>query len=106
MSPISEADFTRQVIDLAHLTGWHVAHFRPAQTTRGWRTPMSGDTGYPDITLARDGQVLLAELKAEGGRLRPEQIGWLTAAHGDDWRDWVWRPRDLDRIRRLMKGNP
>ena len=71
---ISEADFTRQLIDLAHLTGWRVAHFRPAQTARGWRTPMSGDIGYPDLTLAKGGRLIVAELKAEGGSATPEQV--------------------------------
>lgn len=103
---ISEADFTRQLIDLAHLTGWRAAHFRPAQTARGWRTPMSGDVGYPDLTLAKNGRLIVAELKAEGGSATAEQVAWLRAIHGDDWRDWVWRPRDLPRIHALLKEGP
>lgn len=103
---VSEADFTRQILDLAALNGWRAAHFRPAQTGRGWRTAMSGDIGYPDVTLAKDGRLIVAELKAEGGRVRPEQVAWLRAIHGDDWQTWVWRPRDLTRIAALLRERP
>ena len=33
--------------------------------------------GFPDLFLVRDGEPLLAEVKAPGDRLRPEQEGWL-----------------------------
>lgn len=92
---LSETAWTGRVIDIARLHGWRVAHFRPAQTGKGWRTPMSGDVGVPDLILARDGDVLLAELKTDRGRLRPEQEAWLDelGVHG-----CVWRPRDHDAV--------
>ena len=103
---VTEAYFTDQIIDLAHLTGWHVAHFRPARTAKGYRTPMQGDVGFPDIVLAKGGRVILAELKAEGGAPRPEQIAWLRAAWGDQWEAYLWRPRDLPRLLALLKETP
>ena len=30
---------------------------------------MQGDTGFPDLVIARDGQVIFAELKSAKGRL-------------------------------------
>lgn len=90
---ISEADFTRTVIDLAHYRGWLCAHFRPAQVRTGkWVTPMQGDVGYPDLTLARRGVVLHVELKAEKGRLRPEQMAWADQL-GESYR--LWRPSHM-----------
>jgi hypothetical protein len=52
--PITEAAFLRQVLDLAKLRGWRTAHFRPAQTSRGWRTAVQGDgAGFPDLVGRR-----------------------------------------------------
>ena len=39
--------------------------------------------GYPDITLARYGQVAFVELKSQTGRLAPAQAEWLTELAGD-----------------------
>ena len=88
---LSEAAFQQRVIDWAHVRHWHVWHARPAHTQTGWCTPGQGDSGLPDLILARHGTVLLAELKTDKGRATREQLGWLTAAgpHG-----YLWRPVD------------
>ena len=39
----SEEEFTNQVLQFRMMCGWRRAHFRPAKTERGWRTPVSGD---------------------------------------------------------------
>ena len=99
--PVSEAELQQAVIDFAHLLGWRVAHFRPAQNSRGgWRTPVSADgAGFPDLVLARNREVVIAELKSQVGRLRPEQTEWLAALAAIDpadrrLRTFVWRPSD------------
>lgn len=93
MTGMSEADFQRTVIDAARLAGWKVCHFRPGMTQRGrWVTPMQGDKGAPDLILAKDGRVLLAELKSDKGKTTPEQDAWLAAAGGHGR---VWRPRNM-----------
>lgn len=104
---MNEAEFTETVIQMAKLYGWHVAHFRPSKDRKGeWRTAMSGDPGFPDLVMARNGQVLFIELKSATGVTSPEQDGWLqalaapAAAHGNYVR--VWRPQDLDQIKRLL----
>lgn len=92
---MNEADFQRAVIEMAQWRKWRVAHYRPARTDRGWRTPLEGHPGAPDLILARDGQVLLAELKSDSGRVTSDQNLWLDAAgpHGR-----LWRPGDLPAI--------
>lgn len=87
---LSEADFQTTVLDYAHLRGWLVCHVRPARTTRGWRTPIEGDPGLPDLILARDGQVILAELKSRAGRATPQQRKWLEASGGYLWSPVSW----------------
>lgn len=82
---VSEAAFQRMVVHFAQLRGWKVHHTRPAQNSRGdWRTPIQGDKGFPDLVLARDGKLILLELKSEKGRLSPEQVEWLDALGVDD----------------------
>lgn len=79
MINITEDAFMSQLIGVARLCGWKVAHFRPARTKGGWRTPVAADgQGFPDLLLARE-RIVVAELKAEKGR----------EAH-------VWRPSDFD----------
>jgi hypothetical protein len=97
-----EAEFQRIVIDMAHLFGWRVAHFRPAKTARGWRTAVSADgAGFPDLVLAKNQRVLFAELKTEKGKLSDAQHEWLAALPGSA----CWRPSDLDSIERLLRGD-
>ena len=68
------------VLELAKVTGWRVMHQRPARTTRGWRTTIAGDSGYPDITLAKAGRPpVLLELKGPTGYPSIEQLRWLQA---------------------------
>lgn len=120
----SEADFTATVIELAQWSGWKVAHFRPARTkSNEWRTPMIGDPGFPDLVLAKDGSVIFAELKAEKGSTSPPQREWLGALSDTEphvWRGtgvaavaasehfpqlysvFLWRPSDMDEIRRVL----
>lgn len=96
MNPyVTEQAFQRAVIDLAHLCGYRVAHSRPARTAHGWRTPIEGDPGLPDLVMARGGRVLLVELKTDRGRPTADQQAWLDAA-GDHGR--LWRPADWPQI--------
>ncbi|MFR9807089.1 hypothetical protein ACL02T_33050 [Pseudonocardia sp. RS010] len=98
-----EENFTAKVISTAQWHGWKVTHFRPSRTASGrWATAVQGDIGSPDLLLARHGDVILAELKTDDGRLRPEQRDWLTHLGPIAV---VWRPRDWDAVlARLAKG--
>lgn len=100
----TEGEFQEAVITLAKLNGWMVAHFRPARTENGWRTPMTGDKGFPDLVLARAGRVVFAELKAHGKRLSKEQQDWAAALSGDNERAevYTWRPTDMETVRVLL----
>jgi hypothetical protein len=108
---IDERDFMSNVIEAAELLGWRWAHFRPAKTSHGWRTPVSGPlgAGWPDLVLVRDrdGRMLFVELKSEYGRVSEDQSavldylrrierlhGWLGVG--------VWRPSDWDRIVEIL----
>jgi hypothetical protein len=72
----TENDIQTTVLDAAKLNGWMVCHFRPARTSTGWRTPVEGHPGFPDIVCARDGHVLALEIKGPRGVLSHEQTLW------------------------------
>lgn len=97
---MSEEQFSRTVIEIAKLYRWRVAHFRPAETKKGWRTAMTGHVGFPDLVLARDRVVMFVELKTDQGKLRPDQVAWAKEI-GPSFR--VWRPGDLEVIKEVLK---
>lgn len=86
-----EKDFQSTVIGFAQVRKWLVMHTRNVRTPTGYRTPLQGDPGFPDLALARDGLLLCVELKRQSGRLEPSQQRWSDAL-GECWR--LWRPSD------------
>lgn len=111
--PMSEDDWQRLVVDLAHASGWIVAHFGALtiETRRGPRTftPAREDgAGWPDLALAHPGRHLrvLAELKQDGKHPTPAQRVWLDALGPSDGRTAVevWRPADERRVRAILSG--
>lgn len=100
---VTEAQFQATVVDLAQVTGWMVAHFRPARTNNGWRTPVAGDgKGFPDLVLVRD-RVIFAELKSDRGRLSDDQTAWIGALNTAGAEAYVWRPDDFDQIAATLR---
>lgn len=99
--PESEKEFQKQVIDLAHLYGWRVAHFRPVQLMDGrWITPVEADgEGWPDLAMAKKGRVIISELKTDIGQLSAAQELWKVALGSH-----VWRPKDFEQIKKLLAG--
>jgi hypothetical protein len=116
---MSEIEFERAVVDIAHTFDWMVASFRPAQTSKGWRTPVKYDgKGWPDLVLVHGtGHLVFAELKAPKGILSPEQKRWgellasvasqqTMALHdkiaGPLVHYCVWKPTDADAVAALL----
>src|SRR5688572_30665662 len=103
-SLISERDWQRQVTDAAELFGWTWAHFRPAMTSKGWRTPVSGPmgAGFPDLIMVRGGELILAELKSQDGQLTPDQRDVLEIL-GRAVPVYTWRPADLPAVLEALR---
>lgn len=91
---ISEADLQSAILDLAQMRGWRCVHFRPARTGAGWRTPIQGDPGWPDLTLCRPPRLVALELKSARGRVEPAQEAWLEALNRCGVEALVVRPSD------------
>ena len=103
---MTEAEFQRQVTDLAELTGWAYVHFRPAKTAHGWRTPVQGTLGggWPDLFLVNPWKhrTLVVELKTDKGKVTPEQAAVHTALRSGGLTVFVWRPADFPEIQREL----
>ena len=98
----TEREFSDAVVEYARLCGWRV-HRDPY-----WR-PTATDAGYPDLTLARDGKVIFAELKVGRGRRTKAQECWAIAIYGMEspksaelCRYYEWRPDDWPMIEAVL----
>jgi VRR-NUC domain len=95
---LSEAQLQAAVIQAARLLGW-LAYSIPDSRR-------ATSNGFPDLVLCNilsqqasgivTQELIFAELKSECGRLRPEQIVWITALRAAGQEVYIWRPRDLE----------
>ena len=86
---VSEAQLRARVVELAHAAGWRVFSLPIAKTRR----PVKDAVGYPDLTLARHGEVIWMELKTDKGTASKVQLDWIMALGAG--RCWIIRPEDL-----------
>ena len=91
----SEKSFQRRVVQLARLYGWVVHHTLDSTGTRA---------GEPDLRMIRPPRYLLAELKSQHGRLRPEQVAMLAMLERcPGVESFVWRPSDWQQIVEVLR---
>jgi len=104
MIPLTEAQFQKQVTDLAARLGWSWLHIERMGNDQGrWRTPVSGPlgTGWPDLVLIRRGSLIFAELKAQRGQMSPAQrIVMMELVRVAPY--YVWRPSDFNSILEVL----
>jgi hypothetical protein len=85
------------IIAAARLGGWRVHATRPARTAKGWRTPIRGDAGFPDLVLACGPTLHFVELKRKPNKVEPAQRAWLDAlGAAGAAASVVWVPEGLD----------
>ncbi|HMJ75128.1 MAG TPA: VRR-NUC domain-containing protein [Iamia sp.] len=111
--PTPEKAFQSKLVAALHSRGYIVDHTYQLRTDDGsWRT---GSTlkGKPDLLALRPPRLLAIEVKADGGRLRPDQQAVLSYFAGipnarawvlcpsDPWGEileWLDRPKDAPRV--------
>jgi hypothetical protein len=87
--PMTEAELKSAIIKAARAQGWAVYTTPQIKMLRPAR--LGSSSGYPDLTMGRDGEAMWIECKDEGGEQTPAQRMWqeaLPAYH-------VIRPSDL-----------
>lgn len=89
---MSEADWQRQVVAFAEANGWTCWHDHDARRN---------DSGLPDLLLIRE-RVIFAELKRQGGRVRPVQRWFHGLLGGAGAEIYVWYPRDWPDVQRVL----
>lgn len=104
----TEREYESTLIEAAKLSGWLVHAERPAQSNRGWRTPIRGHAGFPDLVLVHPaaGRVLVVELKRRPNKPTPDQASWLLALElaGIDAR-LVYVPDELNALLAELVGD-
>ena len=100
-----EANFTKQVLQMAKLLGWRTAHFRPGMMANGrWITAVSGDgKGFPDLVLVRGKRLLFVELKTDTGEMSDEQIDWMYDLFYTNAEVMMWCPSDWNEIQQELE---
>ena len=88
-----EKELQAHVIDLAEALGWRWYHVHDSR-----RSP----SGFPDLCMCRSARLIFAELKAEWGRTRPDQVHWLNALREAGAETYIWRPSDIPTIQEIL----
>lgn len=99
------AEWERQVHEWATTGGWTWCHFRPMQDKDGgWRTAVSGATGFPDTPFVHLDRKLFVVRELKAGKARPTemQIFWIKALRAAGVDAGVWHERDAAEIARFL----
>ena len=63
--------------------------------------------GFPDLVISGPGGTIFAELKAQRGKITPDQQAWIDSINNSGGECWVWRPSHwpdvLHRLRLLAQ---
>ena len=104
--PLTEAQFQKQVTDLATRLGWSWLHVERMGNEQGrWRTPVSGPLGkgWPDLVLIRRGSLLWVELKGPNGVMTQAQKD-LGIVLNKVAPYYVLRPSDFNQIVEVLSN--
>lgn len=82
---LTEAQWQELVVEFARLHGWWAFH--PYDSRRS-------AAGWPDLVLLRPPELVIVELKAENGRVSPDQARVLDGLRACGIEAPVWRPSD------------
>jgi hypothetical protein len=107
LKTLTEKSFQDTVIEAATLYGWMVHAERPAMTQNGWRTPIQGLAGFPDLVLCHPEKqvIIFAELKSESGKVSEAQQDWIIAlGQCSGVKVFLWRPSDWNQIEKVLEG--
>lgn len=103
----TEVECQRTIIEAAKTFGWRVHAERAANSAKGWRTPIQGHAGWPDLILIRPPQLWAVELKRAPNRVEPEQQEWLDALQACGVETFVvWVPEQLDEFCKALARRP
>lgn len=87
------------IVRAAKLGGWRVHAERASRTASGRHaTAIKGHKGWPDLVLAREGIVIVAELKRKPNKVEDDQRAWLSQLNAAVPTFVWWVPEQLDMV--------
>lgn len=107
---VTELDYEQTILDMAKIAGWRRHGERPALSKKGYRTPIKGEAGWPDLILAKGRQMIAAELKVIRPDNKPtlDQIAWLERLDAIPGVTALvlWLPDEMDRFNAALFAQP
>lgn len=97
------------ILEAAQIAGWRRHGERAAMgKTKGYRTPIKGEPGWPDLVLARRGQIVAAELKRDPNEPTDAQIAWLNVLDNPPHvvALVLWVPEQMDEFNTRLFNRP
>jgi len=73
----------------------------------GWRVyhtlnSLGSAKGFPDLVMVRPPRLIVAELKSDAGKVRPEQLEWLDDLRSCGVEVYLWRPADVQIVMEIL----
>ena len=94
---VTERELQRVIVDYIYRGRWDYYHTA---------NPRFSLRGFPDLVIIRPPEILFVELKAERGRVSPEQKAWLDQLEACGLETHVWRPSDIPEAIERLKRKP
>jgi ribosomal protein L37E len=92
----SEKSYQAQIVELAEKCGWWTYHVHDSRRS---------SAGFPDLMIVRGANLHFVEVKAEKGRVQPEQQ-WMIDALGkvERVRARIVRPSDWPAVEAMLRA--
>ena len=90
---VTEKQFQATVIEYAERLGYLVYHTYDSRRSQ---------RGFPDLVMVKEGRLVMAELKRETGRTKPEQAEWLRLLRSAGVEAYIWRPSTWPEIESVL----
>ncbi len=113
VATVTEAQFQTRLILHARALNYEIYH----HTTAGGKCRQCGarvtggrivtSKGWPDLVIARADppRMIIAELKSQTGRMRPDQHKWRRILEANGAEYFLWRPSDWEDITRILESD-
>jgi hypothetical protein len=109
---MARSEWEETIQDLLSKRGWIFHHQRPAWTSKGYRSTISGEKGFPDFICFREEKSKTQEwdtirqvvIEAKAGSDKPttEQRMWLEFFREVGAEVYVWYPKDREYMEKVL----
>lgn len=100
---VKESEWQSTVERIAQFNGWRFFH-APDNKPSARGHVQKVVAGFPDLVLVKGSRLIFAELKRETGKTSPEQDAWLSDISATGVLTFVWRPSDINEVRKVLEG--